>query len=162
MTTPPKTASPHGAGSLRRSTLTSAMAAATPTWPQRVSVAYRPTLYRAMIATKPSCEESLPSVTAQATSATPSTARGARLRQYSAALATAKTSRAAIGTSPMGRMTIESPGPSTRNTAARKTTVARTASAARGQRAKGPRNPLGAFPSGGREGGAVRSTITPR
>ena len=62
----------------------------------------------------------------------------------------------------MGRMTIESPGPSTRNTTARKTAIARTASAARGQRAKGPRNLLGAFPSGVREGGAVRFTIAPR
>ena len=62
----------------------------------------------------------------------------------------------------MERTTSASPGPSTTNTAARNTAAARTASAARGQRAKGPRNLLGAFPSGGREGGAVRFTITPR
>jgi hypothetical protein len=40
-------------------------------------------------------------------------------------------------------------------------TVARTASAALGQRAKGPRNLLGAFPSGVREGSAVPFTIAP-
>jgi hypothetical protein len=48
-----------------------------------------------------------------------------------------------IGTSLTGRMTIESPGPSVRNAVARKTAVARTASAARGQRVKGPRGRRG-------------------
>ena len=36
--------------------MTTAMAAATPTRPHRSSVAYRPALYRAMIATPPICE----------------------------------------------------------------------------------------------------------
>jgi hypothetical protein len=67
-----------------------------------------------------------------------------------------------MGTSPTGRMVSASPGPSTTNTVPRKTAMARMASAARGQRAKGPRNLRGAFPSGAREGGAVSFTIAPR
>src|SRR5262245_15161678 len=104
---------------------------------------------------------SLPIVEAQAANATASTARGARRRQYRAALATAKTSRAGTGTSPAGRKTRESPGPSVTNTVPRKIRAARAASAARGQRAKGPRKLLGAFPGGVRVGGAVPFTITP-
>jgi hypothetical protein len=62
----------------------------------------------------------------------------------------------------MGRVTRESPGPSVTNTVPRKTAAARTASAARGQRAKGPRNLLGAFPSVVGEDSTMPFTITPR
>jgi hypothetical protein len=62
----------------------------------------------------------------------------------------------------MGRMASASPGPSVTNTVPRKTAVASAASAARGQRAKGPRNFLGALSGGVREGSAVRFTIAPR
>jgi hypothetical protein len=66
-----------------------------------------------------------------------------------------------IETSPTERTAIASPGASITNTIVRKTATARAASAARGQREKGPRNVLGTYPPGVRESGAVRFTIAP-
>ncbi|GLZ09417.1 hypothetical protein Acsp03_68830 [Actinomadura sp. NBRC 104412] len=99
---------------------------------------------------------------AQLSTATATTARGARLRQYSAAPATAETTAAPIGTSWTGRTISSSPGPSRTNVVTRNAANARAASARRGHRVKGPRNLAEPAARGAQRAGAVPFTVTPR
>ncbi|SNQ48178.1 hypothetical protein FRACA_2260005 [Frankia canadensis] len=95
-----------------------------------------------MIVAKPRWVSPVPIRAAQAMSETPRATSGERLRRYSAVQVTAQTRRTRTGTSARPRTTIESPGPSITNTVMTKAAAARTASAVRGQRAKGPRRPF--------------------